>query len=238
MKVAIIGYGKMGKTIEGILIENGHEVVLRSTSSQPTDRKSLRNADVAIEFTEPRSAVSNILLCFEEGVAVVTGTTGWYDELPLIVRSAENAGLGFFHASNFSLGVNLFDSIIRAAARLMKNFENYRPSIREIHHLQKKDAPSGTALTLAQTLIDEYQEIEGWSTDKTNHDALYIEAIREGEVRGTHEIHFEGSEDKITLTHEAFSREGFARGAVAAAEWLIGRKGVFTMKDMLNTMTL
>lgn len=234
MKVAIIGYGKMGHTIERILLSRGHEVVLKVNSSTPVTAEQLESADLAIEFSIPQAAVENIRLCFKANIPVVTGTTGWFDNLPEVRYEAESNGHSLFYATNFSVGVNLFQEIIRAAARKMAQFESYTPSMVEIHHTEKKDAPSGTALTMADIMLDEYDSLTGWTEDSHETQKLHIKALREGDVKGTHSVMFTSDIDRITLTHEAFSRDGFALGAVMAAEWLKNRKGVFTMRDMLK----
>lgn len=234
MKVIIIGYGKMGKAVEQILLERGHSVVLKLSSEHAVTPDLLHGADVAIEFTQPSAALHNLYACIAAGMAVVTGTTGWYSALPQISDEVATTGGSLFYASNFSIGVNLFSQVIQSAARAFAAREDYRPSMREIHHIAKKDAPSGTALTLADVVLDEFTQLKGWTDSVSSPDELFIESIREGDVKGTHEVSFTSSVDRITLIHEAFSREGFARGAVIAAEWLQNRKGVFTMRDLLN----
>jgi 4-hydroxy-tetrahydrodipicolinate reductase len=234
MKVIIIGYGKMGKAVEQILLEKGHDVVLKLSSEHAVTPDLLTGADVAIEFTQPSAALHNIHACIAAHLPVVTGTTGWYAALPQLREEVANTNGSLFFASNFSIGVNVFAEILRNAAQNLATREGYRPAMREIHHLAKKDAPSGTALTLADVVLDEFAQLHGWTDKTTNSDALYIESVREGDVKGTHEVSFTSNVDRITLTHEAFSREGFARGAVTAAEWLHNRKGVFTMRDLLN----
>lgn len=234
MKVAIIGYGKMGQAVEGILIERGHAVTHKFNKSDDWTSADLHSADVAIEFTQPDAAANNLLKCIEGGIPVVTGTTGWMNELSNLESAVEKHHGCLFYASNFSIGVAVFNSIIRAAARKLNHLPEYQAAIREIHHLEKKDAPSGTAITLAQTMLSELDAYHDWRLDETREGVLPITAIREGAVRGTHEITFTGAIDRITLTHEAFSREGFARGAVTAAEWVLDKRGVFTMNDLLN----
>lgn len=234
MKVAIIGYGKMGKAIEAILIERGHSITHKLGRNDAWSAADLKSADVAIEFTQPDAAVKNLLECIKAGIPVVTGTTGWLHELDLISEAVEKHNGSVFYASNFSLGVNVFNSVIRAAARKLNQLPDYKAAIKEIHHTEKKDAPSGTAITLAETLLSEHAGYKEWRLDEEGNEILPITAIREGEVRGTHEITFTSQIDRITLTHEAFSREGFARGAVTAAEWVFGKHGVFNMNDLLN----
>lgn len=234
MKVAIIGYGKMGKAVEAILTERGHTITHKLSKVdawQPTD---LESADVAVEFTQPDAAVENLLKCIRGGIPVVTGTTGWLDELSTIQSAIKEHKGCLFYASNFSVGVAVFNSIIRAAARKLNHLPEYVAALREIHHTEKKDAPSGTAIALAQTVLEELEHYEKWSLHEKGAGILPIAALRQGEVRGTHEITFTSEIDRITLTHEAFSREGFAQGAVTAAEWVVGKHGVFNMNDLLN----
>jgi 4-hydroxy-tetrahydrodipicolinate reductase len=234
MKVALIGYGKMGKAIEELLIQRHHDVVARFRSHTPIDRDILKGCDVAIEFTQPTAAVANLTTCLECGVPVVTGTTGWHNQLEEVTESAERLQGSLFHATNFSLGVYLFNEIIRAAARMLSPHQEYTPSMREIHHIHKKDAPSGTALTLASHLFEAYPKLKAYSTEAGDEGVLLIDAIREGEVNGYHEVRFSSGVDEITLSHEAFNRSGFALGAVKAAEWLPGNTGVFTIADLIK----
>lgn len=236
MKVALLGYGKMGQTLDKLLRERGHTVVARGNSRSPLTAEALKDADVVIEFTAPEAVVAHLHQCFDAGVPVVTGTTGWFDHLPAVRHRALEESQSLFYASNFSLGVNLFQELVRSASKLMSGFDEYRPSMVEVHHLQKKDAPSGTALTLADHVLDAYDSLTGWMLNEESENKLRIDAVREGDVKGTHSLSFRSSIDQITLTHEAFSRDGFALGAILAAEWLLPRKGVFTMRDMLKPM--
>lgn len=249
MKIALLGYGKMGKIIEEIAISRGHSIVLKVTGSNAktfTDAE-LKAADVAIEFTRPDAVIPNIDRCFKCGVPVVVGTTGWYDNLPGIIEECRRANGTLFHASNFSIGVNLFFRLNEKLAELMKPYPEYEPSIEEIHHVHKLDAPSGTALTLAHGIMNRLERKKQWKLfevpkDKEMEDLVYnvfedelpVIAIRQGEVPGTHTITYESEIDRIDITHEAFNRKGFALGAVIAAEWVHKRKGVFTMNDMLQ----
>ncbi len=240
MKVIILGYGKMGREIEKILLERGHQVhfiVERNTPRFPHD---LKNADVAIEFTEPESAISNIFTCLEARVPIVVGTTGWYDRFDEVAAKVlENQG-SLFTATNYSLGVNIYWQTLRYLSRLMNRTEGYFPEITEIHHTQKKDAPSGTAITTADVLLSEFHRKSGWFHTLNDHsvipdgDSLLIKSFRENDVPGTHTVEFRSDVDTISFTHTAHSRKGFALGAVLAAEWLIGKSGVFGMKDLLN----
>ncbi len=234
MKVAIIGYGQMGKTIEQILLNRDHEVVARFGSSG-IDEQILAKADVAIEFSRPEAAFENIAACFRQKVPVVSGTTGWlakYDEAVKLCSEHDGAML---YASNFSLGVNIFFEINKYVARIMDSYNQYDVNMTEIHHTRKQDAPSGTAITLAEQIIENIQRKEGW-TLKEQHDPqqIAIEAIREGNVPGTHSINYHSEIDSIEIKHTAHGRKGFAFGAVIAAEYLAGKKGIYSMKDVLN----
>lgn len=249
MKIALLGYGKMGKIIEEIAISRGHSIVLKVDEHNTgtfTDAE-LKAADVAIEFTRPDAVIPNINRCFSCGVPVVVGTTGWYDNLPGIMEDCRKKNATLFHASNFSIGVNLFFRLNEKLAELMKPYTEYEPSIEEIHHVHKLDAPSGTALTLANGLMNKLDRKTQWKlfevpkgenpdeqVYKVYEDELPIIAIREGEVPGTHTITYQSEIDRIDITHEAFNRKGFALGAVVAAEWVHKKKGVYTMIDMLG----
>jgi 4-hydroxy-tetrahydrodipicolinate reductase len=233
MNIAIIGYGKMGHAIEGIARECGHNIVY--ASSEPLySANVLKSADVAIEFTRPEAAVDNILTCVKSGIPIVSGTTGWLDRWDIIKREVEKNQGSFFYASNFSLGVNLFFALNAKLARMMNPHGEYEAGMEEIHHIHKKDAPSGTAITLAEGIINNHDQYTGWSLEKDQNNLLHIDAIRENEVPGTHTIRYISPNDKIEITHEAFNRTGFARGAVTAAEWLPGKTGVLGMNDLLN----
>jgi 4-hydroxy-tetrahydrodipicolinate reductase len=235
MNIALIGYGKMGKEIEQILVQRGHTITLRSTRSAPFNAGDLAGTDVAIEFTEPHSAVDNIFKCFEAGVPVVVGTTGWYTRMPEVREACATMNGGLFTASNFSIGVNLLFKINRELARLMNDFEEYTPSMEEIHHTAKRDAPSGTAITLAEGILENYPNRSGWINESTEDAAqLGIISRREGEVPGTHIIRYTSAVDEIQLVHQAYNRKGFALGAVKAAEFMQAKKGVYTMEDLLK----
>lgn len=236
MKIALIGYGKMGKQIEEIAKLDGHEIVLRITSSNKEDfiPEYLSKADVAIEFTRPESAYENIIKCFECNVPVVTGTTGWYSRLNEIKKHCELKSGALLYASNFSVGVNIFFEINKRLSQLMSAQKNYKLKITEEHHTQKLDKPSGTAITLAEGIIDSNKKFNQWSLFEAEENTIPIESIRKDEVVGTHIISYTSPEDNITISHHAYNRTGFAKGAVLAAEWLRNKKGVFMMSDVLK----
>ena len=227
----------MGHIIEQVARQRGHQIVCTIDKDNQADFASaaFASADVAIEFTMPAVAVDNYRRAWAAGVPVVSGTTGWTAQLPAIRREVEQGGYTLFWSSNFSLGVNIFFELNRHLAQLMNRFPNYEPSLTEIHHTEKKDAPSGTAITLAEGILAELPRKEKWVLGaKTSDSELPIEAIRQGQVPGTHTVRYDSDEDCITITHEAKSRAGFALGAVLAAEFVKGRKGFFTMHDMLQ----
>jgi 4-hydroxy-tetrahydrodipicolinate reductase len=236
MKIALIGYGKMGKEIEKIAIAQGHSVVMKIDELNMGEFtvENLKKADVAIEFTSPESAVSDIFKCFEASIPVVCGSTGWLKRFDEVKQACLDKKQAFFYASNYSIGVNLFFHMNEILAKLMKSYPAYIPSMEEIHHIHKKDAPSGTGITLAEGVIKNHGGIKKWALQENAQPGdLPILAKREGEVPGTHTVHYTSSCDRITITHEAYSRKGFAEGAVTAAAWLIGKKGVFGMNDLL-----
>ncbi|MGJ8684274.1 MAG: 4-hydroxy-tetrahydrodipicolinate reductase [Nonlabens sp.] len=232
MKIALLGYGKMGHTIERLALERGHDVVTRIGRNDSIN--DIQKADVVIEFTSPDSAVSNIKLCADMGLPIVCGTTGWSEELQEVTDYVNAKKGTLVHASNFSLGVNIFFELNRKLAAMMAPHDDYRISMEEIHHTQKKDAPSGTAVTLAQGII-ESTSLKEWhlGTDDES-DSLPIDAQRIDDVKGTHSVYYSSAIDDIEIKHTAHSRDGFAIGAVIAAEWITKRKGIFTMKDVLN----
>jgi 4-hydroxy-tetrahydrodipicolinate reductase len=237
MKVAIIGYGKMGKPIESVLEEQGEEVVLRIDHNNLDEFtcENLSKADVAIEFSRPESGFENITKCLKCGIPVVSGTTGWLDRRAEVEELSEESGVAFFYAPNFSIGVNIFFALNKWLAERMVNFDQYRPSMEEIHHLEKLDAPSGTAIKLAEDLIEALPLLQSWVNEKTDSsEVLEILSKREADVKGTHSISYASDVDCISIKHEAFSRKGFAEGAVAAARFIIGKNGVFGMKDLLQ----
>lgn len=237
MKIALIGYGKMGKEIEKVALERGHEIVSKIdfNSSDSFDDDSFKAADVAIEFTMPESAYNNYLKCFESNIPVVSGTTGWLDKLDDIKQKCEKEGQTFFYASNFSVGVNIFFEINRQLARIMNKMEEYDVSMEEVHHTQKLDAPSGTAITLAEDIINEIDRKTKWVNEPAkNREELSIISKREGAVPGIHTIKYDSEVDEIVIHHSAKSRKGFALGAVLAAEFTQNNKGFLGMKDLLK----
>ncbi len=234
MKVALIGYGKMGHIIEKNLLVRGHSVVAKF-NSEGINLSELKKAEIAIEFSNPESAFTNIRTSIEANIPVVSGTTGWLKHYEEIVALSETKKVGFLYASNFSLGVNLFFSLNKKLAALMSSYPSYRASLKEIHHLEKLDAPSGTAITLAEQILSKNSQYTDWSLkDKANSKNLTIEALREKDVSGTHFINYESEIDSISISHTAHNREGFALGAILAAEYLIDKNGVCTMQDVLN----
>lgn len=231
MKIALLGYGKMGKVIERIALERGHEIVLKKTEENSFD--GLLDADVAIDFSVPSAAVQNISECLNHNIPIVSGTTGWlehYDDMTSLCTSKNGA---FIYGSNFSLGVNLFFELNAHLAKIMSRFNQYEVSMEEIHHTQKLDKPSGTAITLAQNIIKE-KNLSSWSIENPNENELFIDVKRIDSVPGTHSISYRSEVDTIEITHTAHNRDGFALGAVIASEWLINKKGIYTMKDVLG----
>jgi 4-hydroxy-tetrahydrodipicolinate reductase len=237
MKIALIGYGKMGKEIEKIALDRGHEIVLKIDVTNPEDltKENLQKADVAIEFTIPASATANYQLCFEAGIPVVSGTTGWLEKMPEVHQWCKSLDGTFFYTSNFSLGVNIFFALNKKLAELMANHNEYTVDIKEIHHIQKLDAPSGTAITLAEGILENIPEKKTWVNHSTSqNDELGIISEREGQVPGTHIINYDSEVDYIEITHCAKNRKGLAFGAVLAAEYSFGKKGILSMNDLLN----
>jgi 4-hydroxy-tetrahydrodipicolinate reductase len=232
MKIALLGYGKMGQVIDRIATARGHEIILKKSDTDSFE--GLEKADVAIDFSIPDAAVANISTCFEKGVPVISGTTGWLQHYPEIVQLCNEKEGGFIYASNFSLGVNIFFELNSYLSKMMAQFTAYKTSITEIHHTQKLDAPSGTAITLAESIIN-LSDYSSWALDTAkNPDELLILAERITDVSGTHVVDYKSDVDTIEIKHEAHNRDGFALGAVVAAEWLFGKKGVYSMKDVLN----
>lgn len=232
MKIALLGYGKMGKTIEQIAIKRGHDVVL--TVDKDDNVYDITKADVAIDFSIPSVAFNNITNCINNNVPVISGTTGWlerYDEAVALCKEKNGA---FIYASNYSLGVNIFFELNKTLAKMMSTLKQYHVSMEEIHHTQKLDAPSGTAISLANDIISQHQNYNDWKLDEGNETTIPIVAKRIEDVPGTHTVDYKSEVDTITIEHIAHTRQGFALGAVVAAEWIADKKGVFTMNDVLN----
>jgi 4-hydroxy-tetrahydrodipicolinate reductase len=232
MKIALVGYGKMGKIIEEIALKRGHEIVARLKET-PT-AENLNNPDVAIEFSIPEAAFSNIKSCLENKIPVISGTTGWLEKRAEIDTIALENGTAFLYGSNFSLGVNLFFSLNEKLAALMKNVDEYSCQLEEIHHIHKKDAPSGTAISIAEGIFKINPKFDAWKLEETKDNQLGIFAIREDEVPGTHSVFYRSEVDEIEIKHTAFNRNGFALGAVVAAEFIKDKEGIFTMNDVLG----
>ena len=232
MKIALVGYGKMGKIIHQIALKRGHEVV--ATLDETPTLEKLNNPDVVIEFSSPESAFGNIKFCLENKIPVVAGTTGWLEKIPEVEKIALENETGFLYGSNFSLGVNLFFALNEKLAEMMAPFQNdYSCQLEEIHHIHKLDAPSGTAISIAEGIF-KHSDFKSWKLDETKGTELGITAIREGEVPGTHSVFYRSEVDEIEIKHTAFNRNGFAVGAVIAAEWLPGKVGNFGMKQVLG----
>jgi len=237
MKIALIGYGKMGKTIERIALQRGHEIVLRISSSNQNElnKENLSKADVAIEFTNPESAFENVQKCLQFSVPVVCGSTGWNDKLPLAYESCLSNRTAILQSSNFSIGVNLFFEINALLANMMNQYPEYEVSMDEIHHTHKKDAPSGTAITIAERILEHLNRKKTWVLTQPNDTSqLSIKVHRVDEVPGTHMVKYSSEIDDIELKHTAHNRDGFALGAVVAAEYIMDKQGVFSMKDVLG----
>ena len=231
MKIALLGYGKMGKVIERIALERGHEIVLRKGSNDAFD--GLADADVAIDFSIPDAAVGNISACLNGNIPVISGTTGWLEHYHDMAQLCEDKNGAFIYGSNFSLGVNIFFELNKQLAKMMGNLKQYKVSMEEIHHTQKLDAPSGTAISLAKDIIN-YTDYAGWAIGNPKEDDIFIDAKRVEGVPGTHTVNYDSDIDSIDITHTAHSREGFAFGAVVAAEWIVGKTGIYSMKDVLG----
>ncbi|MGB4845288.1 MAG: 4-hydroxy-tetrahydrodipicolinate reductase [Ferruginibacter sp.] len=237
MKIALIGYGKMGKTIEAIVAERGHTTNLKIDidSVAAFTKENLQNCDVAIEFTGPHSAKENIIKCLDADIPVVSGSTGWLEYKAEVDNFCKEKNGSFLYASNFSVGVNIFFELNKKLAQLMKSQEEYSISMEEIHHTQKKDAPSGTAITLAEQIIDEIPRKTKWiNSESDKEQELAIISKREDPAPGTHSIKYSSTVDDIEIIHTAHSRQGFALGAVLAAEYIHNKKGIFSMKDILG----
>lgn len=232
MNIAIVGYGKMGKIVDEIATSRGHNIVARLKETPTKD--NLHQPDVVIEFSQPEVAFENIKNCLELKIPVVCGTTGWLEKKSEIEKIAQQNDTAFLYGSNFSLGVNLFFALNEQLANLMKGFDEYNIQLEEIHHTHKKDAPSGTAISIAEGIIKNNSKYSAWRLDETEGNQLGINAIREDEVPGTHSVFYRSKVDEIEIKHTAFNRNGFALGAVIASEWIKDKKGVFSMKDVLG----
>lgn len=231
MKLALLGYGRMGKEIEKIALERGHEIVIKSNGEETFD---ITTADVAIDFSIPTSAFGNISECLTNNVPVVSGTTGWLDKYEEALQLCKANDGAFIYASNFSLGVNIFFEINKQLAKMMSVLDQYSVDMEEIHHTKKLDAPSGTAITLAEGIIENSNK-EAWVLDgEISEKEIPIKAVRTPDVPGTHTINYNSTVDSIEIKHTAHNRQGFALGAVVAAEWLLDKKGIYSMKDVLN----
>ena len=237
MRIVLIGYGKMGKEIERIAMDRGHQIVSKIDIENPDDLISLTNkeVDVAIEFSNPISAFSNIMKCIEKQIPIVCGTTGWLEKKAEVEKATQSFDSTFFYASNYSIGVNLFFKLNKQLAKLMQPHAGYDIYTNEIHHVEKKDSPSGTAITIAEGIMSQYSNKKKWVNNEIpGADEIAIWSQRESTKPGTHTVKYISKVDQIEVTHEAFSREGFALGAVIAAEWILGKKGVLGMDDMLK----
>lgn len=240
MNIALIGYGKMGKEIELIALSRGHKIVLKvdAANASTYSAKDLQQADAAIEFSSPKAAINNIYKCFEAEIPVIVGTTGWLSELEEVMERCLMKNQTLFYASNYSIGVNLFFQLNSWLAKLMNNYPGYHVSMEEIHHVHKVDSPSGTAITLANQLIEDLKMKDKWvNTSSENKNELEIISKRIDEVPGTHTVTYSSAVDEITISHIAHSRKGFALGAVIAAEWVLHKKGVFGMADLMQDKT-
>ena len=231
MKFALLGYRRMGKAIEQIALDRGHQIVCKIDKNLSEGK--LHEADAAINFSIPDAAADNISSALNQRVPVVCGTTGWLDAYQQVTQTALEKNTAFLYASNFSVGVNLFFKLNKVLAQMMHPHKEYRASMEETHHIHKLDAPSGTAITLAEGIIENSDLID-WKLDEDAKDSLSIQSYREGEVPGTHSIKYKSTIDDITIEHKAHNRKGFALGAVIAAEWIVGKKGIFKMDDVLN----
>jgi len=237
MKLAIIGYGKMGREIEKVALQRNHEIIciIGKDNISDFDSEQFRTTEAAIEFTEPEAVSGNILKCFSAGVPVVTGTTGWLQNLNSISEECIKRNQALLYASNFSLGVNLFFELNRQLAKMMNQFDYYHVEIEEIHHVHKLDSPSGTAISLAEGIIENLNRKTSWVNNRTASDEqIPVTSIRKGEIAGIHTIKYNSGVDCIEIKHSAKNRVGFAVGAVLAAEFIRGKKGIFTMTDLLR----
>ncbi len=237
MNIIISGYGRMGKTVETVCLERGHKIAAVIDGPEDWEKTVMPSGGVVVDFSLPEEAVNNIMRCFRLGWPVVSGTTGWYDRLPEVTKACTEKDGTLFYAPNFSLGVNILFYVNKMLAAVMSKTEGYRISIKETHHIHKLDAPSGTAIRLAEDILAQNANLKVWKNrPDDNPDVLPVFSFREGEVPGIHEIIYDSEADRLTLKHEAKNRKGFALGAVLAAEFVKDKKGVFTMDDLLKTM--
>ena len=244
MKIALLGYGKMGRIIEQFAVDRGHEIVLKIDENNLAEKttENLKEADVAIDFSVPQTAIPNIELCFEAGVPLVMGTTGWYEQLEDVKKKCIDGNNSFLYASNFSVGVNVFFFVNKVLAKIMNRYPQYEVQVEEIHHTQKLDSPSGTAITIAEGIMEGVESKKEWVNELVGEgdeviaraDQLLIESHRIEDVPGTHTVIYSSEVDDIEFKHTAHNRAGFALGAVLAAEWLNGKKGFYTAKDMFD----
>ena len=238
MNIALFGYGKMGKVIEKIAIDRGHHITVKVDANNPKETFDLSETDVVIEFSVPESAEENIRFCIENNIPIVIGTTGWYEHLATLTDLCNSNKGALIHSTNFSLGVNIFFELNKQLAKMMAKIDQYTASVVETHHAEKLDAPSGTGITLVEGIIDNHPAYNKWENVKKSQiiaeRTLSIESVRLAGVPGTHEVKFESAIDQIEIKHIAHSREGFGLGSVIAAEWITGKKGVYTMQDVLN----
>lgn len=236
MKIALIGYGKMGKEIERIAKDRGHEIscIIDINNINEFESETFKSSDVAIEFSSPAAAFDNYMKCFAVNVPVVSGTTGWLDKID-VIKEACTKGQTFFYASNYSIGVNIFFHLNKVLSKIMNNFPDYDITMEEVHHTQKLDAPSGTAITLAEDIIENIEAKDKWTKEVAdNNNEIAISSVRHGETPGIHTIKYDSDIDKIVIHHSAHSRKGFAMGAVIAAEFTCGKKGFLGMEDMMS----
>mgnify|MGYP000208997713 CR=1 FL=1 len=238
MKIALFGYGKMGKEIEAIALERGHTITARVDSKNPVSSFDYSDTDVIIEFSRPESAVENMTFAMDNGIPIVVGTTGWYEELGQIEATCKEQQGAVLHATNFSLGVNAFFAVNRYLAKIMNQLDEYSAEVVEIHHTEKLDAPSGTGISLTEQIIEHHDRYTQWQNDKaeavSEKNIIPIASQRLPKVPGTHEVKYKSTIDTIEIKHTAHNRKGFALGSVLAAEWIKGKTGVYTMQDVLN----
>ncbi len=236
LKIVISGYGRMGREVEKVALEKGHSIVSIIDNKDDWDKflESDKKADVVIDFSLPEVALENFDRCFDAGLPLVTGTTGWYDKKEQVFRKVVEKDATFFYSPNFSIGVNVFFYINKTLAEVMNRVGGYDVSLKEIHHIHKLDKPSGTAIKLAEDIVARLDNVSGWTSDETKSNKIPIISVRKGEVSGIHEVIWKSKSDEIFLRHQAFNRRGFAEGAVLAAEFVHKKKGVYTMDDLLN----